>query len=265
MKRSTRSLLRLALFFVMTGAAFCIAGLCLGFRPSQLEAMEKSGEFRWIGPSSWRENAREVIEEATTDEVDYDRSFTDVKKLEVDCGLAECLLIPSEGTEWRVRGEKLPSGFTAEKKGSTLTVKCSKKVWKFWDENQSPYLEIYIPANQIVEKLEFDVGVGSLSTVEGYLTCKKLELDCGVGSCSMSVDIRKEAKVDSGVGDVELEVIGREKDFNYDVDCGVGSVEIGDLSFGGLESDHKIDNRAEKDMEIESGVGSVHVWFIDEK
>ncbi len=265
MKKSTRSLLRMALFFVVVGAAFCVAGLCLGFRPSQLSAMEQSGEFRWIGPSGWRENAREVIREATTDEVDYDQTFTGVKKLKLDCALTDCLLIPSEGTQWRVRGENLPSGFTAKQSGSTLSVKCGRAVWKFWDRNQSSYLEIYIPKDQVVETLDLDLGVGSLSTGEGYVICRELKLDGGVGSCEMSVDIRKKLELDSGVGDVELEVIGREEDFDYDVDCGVASVEIGEYFFDGLGGDHKIDNKASKEMEIDSGVGSVHIWFTDEK
>ena len=58
-----------------------------------------------------------------------------------------------------------------------------------------------------------------------------------------------------------MKLYGEEEDFNYDIDCGIGSIDIGEKRYDSLGAEAKTDHGAEKKVKIDSGIGSVKVWF----
>ena len=70
-----------------------------------------------------------------------------------------------------------------------------------------------------------------------------------------------ELEIECGVGEVEFTAYGHETDYNYDIDCAVGEVVCGGSDYSGIGGHRQIDNRADKDMDISTGVGSVIVEF----
>ncbi len=65
-----------------------------------------------------------------------------------------------------------------------------------------------------------------------------------------------------GAGRITAELVGDESDYNYDVECGIGEIEIGGNSYGGLGRDTHIENPgAERELDIECGVGQIIIEF----
>lgn len=122
-------------------------------------------------------------------------------------------------------------------------------------------LEIQIPAHQTVEKIRIDSGVGDLEMADGMIRCEELEIDSGVGDSTIRADITDRLEVDGGVGNLDLTLLGAEEDFDYEIDNGVGTVQIGQDKYYEMGSDTKIDNDAEKEIRIDSGVGDVTLRF----
>ena len=65
------------------------------------------------------------------------------------------------------------------------------------------------------------------------------------------------------MGRIELTAAGKEQDYNYELEVGMGSVTVGAGEFGGMAVEKTIDNSAVKKMDIECGMGSVEIGFED--
>ena len=79
-------------------------------------------------------------------------------------------------------------------------------------------------------------------------------------ACSLLEDAEK-IEMEGGIGTIQIKAAGVETDYSYDIDCGVGSVTIGNHSYTGLSAGGEIKNQGSKEMEIDCGVGNVEVSF----
>lgn len=111
----------------------------------------------------------------------------------------------------------------------------------------------------VSRKLEANTGAGEVKI--GDLTAEEAELDCGVGEMDIQGTISGNIKADCGVGELDITLYGEEESFNYILDCGLGDVRIGSSSYTSLGKKKKIDNNAEKTMNLDCGVGSIKVKY----
>ena len=262
MKKLTKALLMTALCLFIVGAAFCIVSVCIGFSVGDLKTAVDEGRFQLAGPSKIHTDVEAFIEDIASPDVDIRETYTDAESLDLEIGAAQCRIIPWDKDEWQVIGYHMPSGFSSRMKGDVLEITCERKGWRFWESTGSnTVLELYIPKEKLLNKVIIDAGVGEVGTEEGFLSCQKLELNCGVGECSINADIRKEAKISGGVGEVTLTLLGEEEDFDYDLECGIGEIILGGTKIEGLSGSQKIDNHSGRDIQIECGIGSVEILF----
>lgn len=265
MKKTTKTLLMAAFAFLIVGAAFGIVSFCLGFEAEAFREAVDDGKLHVVGPSGWSGDVKAWISDLTTGNVEFEDTYTGVESLKLEIGAADCRIIPYTGNEWKVSGYGLPSRFTCKQSGKTLKIDCSRSGWNLFNfGGDHAVLELYIPKNQCADEIKINTGVGSVETVDGTLICNKLDLDCGVGECIISADIRDKGEIDGGVGSIVLTLAGTEQDYNYEVDCGVGDISIGDGHYSELGGKKKIDNRADRDLDIECGVGSVEIDFSED-
>ena len=62
-----------------------------------------------------------------------------------------------------------------------------------------------------------------------------------------------------GVGSIVLKLAGDPEAYNYDLSCGVGSIEINGSTYTALGRSKEIDNNASGDISLDCGVGSIEV------
>ena len=82
-----------------------------------------------------------------------------------------------------------------------------------------------------------------------------------MGTVEVSGDTRQKADLECGVGSLVYTAAGKETDFNYRLECGVGELNIGESSYSGLGVERTIDNRAQRTMDISCDVGSTEIYF----
>ncbi len=111
----------------------------------------------------------------------------------------------------------------------------------------------------VEEKATVTVGAGSVELADFFARDAKME--CGAGSMKIMGAVERDMKVSCGVGAVELCLDAVEEDYNYSIECGIGSVVINGSKRGGLfASGSKVCNpNAKGAMKLECGVGKIEL------
>ena len=118
-----------------------------------------------------------------------------------------------------------------------------------------------IEAETLIASKELDAEIGAGDFYIREATLGETDIDCGVGkfeigSCTLDGD----ADISGGVGDVNIGIIGEKEDFNYELSCGMGELEVFGDSYTSLGKDKEIDNGARYTISLECGVGRISVY-----
>ena len=115
-----------------------------------------------------------------------------------------------------------------------------------------------------VQELSVEVGAGEFSGY-GNITAAYCDLQVGAGTIDMDqLDIQK-LNADCGAGEIDMVVTGKEKDYNYELSCGMGEIDLENSEYSGLGIEKTISNEgAQKDMVLECGMGEIDVEFTGE-
>ena len=115
-----------------------------------------------------------------------------------------------------------------------------------------------------VQELSVEVGAGEFSGY-GNITAAYCDLQVGAGTIDIDqIDVQK-LNADCGAGEIDMVVTGKEKDYNYDLSCGMGEIDLENSEYSGLGIEKNISNEgARKDMVLECGMGEIDVEFTGE-
>ena len=137
---------------------------------------------------------------------------------------------------------------------------------------------VYLPENKNFNNVAIDVGAGNIeidkltgadtdiNVAMGQVVISEMETDSlnievGMGNAEVKGNINYEAIVDCGMGQVVMELEGEGKDFNYNLDCGLGSLSVeGVYHIAGI-GDSYVNNDASMEMDLSVGMGTVMVSF----
>lgn len=253
MRTFTKVLLIISGVLAAVGLALCIVGVSLGVTFSDIRNISYGfGHGFGFGFSEDGKNR-------SYNGIDLNKEFTDIKSLKVDISVVDMEIEDYDGKNFIIEGENIPEGLYCEKEDDTLVIKDDSADISFRDNWDSPKIILYIPENYEFEKADFNVGVGNLQSSD--FKSKEVIFECGVGNIDVEGEITKKASLTCGVGRIKLSLEGKEEDFNYNVNGGVGSIKVGSQKFSTMDSNKKIDNGASKDMSIDCGVGTIKVVF----
>lgn len=162
-------------------------------------------------------------------------------------------------------------------------------------------LEIKLPEGMVFEDVKMDFGVGSIDVAKlqgnevmvsvgaGEFTAKNLvansvTLSVGAGDATVRDGVLGDVKTDVGAGniDVTAQITGNvdgdvamgnlsmvvkgstQQNHNYNIDCSMGEVNVGDYSWAGLAtSDTHINNNATTTFDFDCAMGSIDVKFVE--
>ena len=157
---------------------------------------------------------------------------------------------------------------TAEASGNESTISIfGFKITEGANPFQTSDIELTIPEDFAFENLDIDLGAGTIKAdnliadsaniavgagslriksltaksksfysidtgelIIEDLTARDANINCGVGNLKASGIINGDSYVTCGIGNVDLDIDGEEEDYNYNVDCGIGTVIINNNS-----------------------------------
>ena len=112
-----------------------------------------------------------------------------------------------------------------------------------------------------LETKEFDAEIGAGEMIVNDLQADQTELEIGAGEVIIDYANVQTCEISVGMGNAEICLAGEEEDYNYEIDCAAGNIDIGNESFGGIASEKIINYHADADIKIECGMGNVTIGF----
>lgn len=275
MKRSWKVFWIVCIVLAGLGIILCTAGLGFGVTLDSLK--ENAVIYRHNGDYD------SGIDTELTD--DNTETFEGIRELEIDVhgGLIEIVegdtepgVIRVESSDWS-RGVRLNIQKDAD---GTLSIK-TKKAIRGWHNNMFGRIYIVIPEEMNFEEVSISIGAGELNIeniragsldVEAGVgeidiqnfTTEELDAECGAGSIYLQGEAKQEIDINCNVGNVDYTAAGSFNDYNYDLKCSVGEIELDGVTYTGLGREKKIEQGQAREMNIECSVGSVTVNFMED-
>lgn len=232
------------------------------------DGMEHSAE---VGQKNMEPAA--VGNESATDGIVYQLKYQPTK---LDIELKYDELILEEGDSFCVRVyDDNGKNVTVKESSDTLKVRSTKKLSKtrkvcisYPEDVKLQELEIEMGAGTVylnrdieTEKLSVEMGAGEFDS-KNPVTAKEADLEIGTGSMTFADLSAKKISGECGLGELDLTMTGTQEDYNYDLECGVGNLDIGSDSYSGLGREKSISNTgADRKLDLECGMGNVSVNF----
>lgn len=234
----------------------------------------------WIGPGRGEVDVAYDYGD-TPLEADTDQTYHDVRSLKLDTEGLDVQILRGTGEGVKVQTEDIYSALKFQVTEEDGELKVETKARRFpWRINQGNYgnVWIYIPEDLQLEAADLQMGIGELyvenidagelkmevgagTAALDWFTADELDVEVGVGTVEASGDTRQQADLECGVGSLVYTAAGKEADFNYSLECGVGELNVGVNSYSGLGVEQTVDNRAQKTMNIVCDVGSTEIYF----
>ena len=214
-----------------------------------------------------------VGNESATDGIVYQLKYQPTK---LDIELKYDELILEEGDSFCVRVyDDNGKNVTVKESSDTLKVRSTKKLSKtrkvcisYPEDVKLQELEIEMGAGTVylnrdieTEKLSVEMGAGEFDS-KNPVTAKEADLEIGTGSMTFADLSAKKISGECGLGELDLTMTGTQEDYNYDLECGVGNLDVGSDSYSGLGREKSISNTgADRKLDLECGMGNVSVDF----
>ena len=232
------------------------------------DGMEHSAE---MGQKNMESAA--VGNESATDGTVYQLKYQPTK---LDIELKYDELILEEGDSFCVRVyDDNGKNVTVKESSDTLKVRSTKKLSKtrkvcisYPEDVKLQELEIEMGAGTVylnrdieTEKLSVEMGAGEFDS-KNPVTAEEADLEIGTGSMTFADLSAKKISGECGLGELDLTMTGTQEDYNYDLECGVGNLDVGSDSYSGLGREKSISNTgADRKLDLECGMGNVSVDF----
>ena len=287
MKKGTKGMLIAAGAFAVAGIGFCIGGISVAAVETGGNVFDQAGQllqdndYPLAGLIHWG-NAQYHSSDIDWDALDGNTVDMDfASDLEISLKYDELLIQEYDGDKIRVNVANDAKNDVVVKETSgkiTITDTRSGNVKK------KKQIKVIVPSGKDfdtvslgvdmgtidlecdlkVQELSVEVGAGEFSGY-GNITAAYCDLQVGAGTIDIDqLDIQK-LNADCGAGEIDMVVTGKEKDYNYDLSCGMGEINLEDSEYSGIGIEKNISNKgARKDMVLECGMGEIDVEFTGE-
>lgn len=287
MKKSSKVMLLIAAVVGVAGIGMSIGGVAMGATIAGLnlskygfsDAIKKTTKYVSLDDKdSWEQDwdeitqlgpvetdgDKEIFETAPTSELEFSLSGDELKFQSYD-------------------GDKLRIEVTGSKKDKVrIGIEDDSLILETTGRSQNREITVSYPKNVRFKETSIDVAAGTVTMCDEFRTddldvsvaageftnagkisvANDTTITVGTGNVELSeLDIYN-LEVDCGIGNVDLNILGKEADYNYEISCSAGNVDIGGSSYSGVGHNKNITNpNARRDMNLDCGVGNITVNF----
>ena len=106
-------------------------------------------------------------------------------------------------------------------------------------------------------RADIDGGAGELK-IDGGRLCN-LKLDMGVGELTLKSRIEGQSRLDYGIGETKLTLLGSREDYKIEIDKGIGEAKLAGESM----RDDSVYGAGENRIEVDGGIGAINIEFAE--
>lgn len=265
--------------FAVVGVGFCVTGVALGANVPQAFAM-----------ISREDKIEDCYDETFHNEDCYDETFYNIESLNLDVKLSDVYFV--EGNEGEVRvtvdySNPDSSKVYVTQDANKLTIE-SKGDKKWWYKNYTEdrrVITVYVPSKLMDVALDIQMGylscdainaseisidVDAAQAIISSMRARKAKIELAAGSVEAYGNIGETTEIDCDAGEVVFHATGAKEDYDYDVDCKTGNVEIEGENYHKDHIEHHKEAHKGQDcegkhcgrkMNVECEAGTVSVFF----
>ena len=287
MRKFSKRILKLALALAVVGLGLSIGGVAMGATITGINLTKYglNGNIRKIANSalqeshdSWDEdwdeitqlepvetdNDKEIFETAPISDLKLSLSRDELKFRSYDGDKLRIEVSGSKKDKIRIGTEddSLILETTGRTRDREITVSYPKNV-RFKETSIEVAAGTVTMCDEFwTDDLDVSVAAGEFTNTGKIRAASDTTIAVGTGNVELSeLDINN-LEVDCGIGNVDLGILGKEADYNYQISCSAGNVDIGDSSYSGVGHNKNITNpNAKGNMNLDCGVGNITVDF----
>mgnify|MGYP002570989048 CR=1 FL=1 len=287
MRKFSKRILKLALALAVVGLGLSIGGVAMGATITGINLTKYglNGNIRKIANSalqeshdSWDEDWDEITQLEPV-ETDNDKEIFETAPI-------SDLKLSLSGDELKFRsydGDKLRIEVSGSKKDKIrIGTEDDSLILETIGRTRDREITVSYPKNVRFKETSIEVAAGTVTMCDEFRTddldvsvaageftntgkiraVSDTTIAVGTGNVELSeLDINN-LEVDCGIGNVDLGILGKEADYNYQISCSAGNVDIGDSSYSGVGHNKNITNpNAKGNMNLDCGVGNITVDF----
>lgn len=279
------------------GAALCIGGAVMGADFYEVEAaLNTRSGWGWIDENEYYDDD-DYDDYAETEYCDGTRQhapqqaeesmmFSGIKELDVDINYLQVWIRESEESEVRTElfniPEEVKDNLLIYQEGSELNVeirRMSEVIKEMKNRGEEAGITIWIPKDLTMHsaslscgagellvdniraaELDLEVGAGTAEITD--FTADQLDVSCDVGEVVVAGTANVESQIECGIGAVTYQANGAKEDYSYDLECGAGTITIGEEEFSGISTE-KMQAGAGSKMDVECSIGTVTITFTE--
>lgn len=287
MKKSSKVMLLIAAVVGVAGIGMSIGGVAMGATIAGLnlskygfsDAIKKTTKYVSLDDKdSWEQDwdeitqlgpvetdgDKEIFETAPTSELEFSLSGDELKFQSYDGDKLRIEVTGSKKDKVRIGTEddSLILETTGRSQNREITVSYPKNV-RFKETSIDVAAGTVTMCDEFrTDDLDVSVAAGEFTNAGKISVANDTSITVGTGNVELSeLDIYN-LEVDCGIGNVDLDIVGKEADYNYEISCSAGNVDIGGSSYSGVGHNKNITNpNARRDMNLDCGVGNITVNF----
>lgn len=291
MKKFTKVMLIIAAVFAVLGICFSAAGASMGATLEGVKFVQdlkdRFGDdffdhvyFEGDDEDHWEADWEEYLE-AQKDDGKGNRSYalSAVKSLDLELRYDEVRFQSCTGNQILVEidndpdnnvrvhsdGEEIEIRSIKRKNNRTITISIP-------DKTEFENLDIDLDAGLVTidqtlqaGNLGISVGAGEL-VANRRMSAGEAEIEVGAGSVMIKSLDADYVQGECGVGEMNITLQGKKEDYQYHVECGVGTLKVGDEDFSGVSGEHEYHPQgAKRSLDLECGMGELQVSFDGQK
>lgn len=115
--------------------------------------------------------------------------------------------------------------------------------------------KMHISYLEITERSDYEVGVGSI--VIDNMTASNIDAECSLGNLVMNGRITGNNNIQSGVGQILMELVGDKEKYYFDFNSGVGNVIMNGKGHQDVTMGHKSKSNLDGSFHLDNGIGNI--------
>lgn len=283
------------------GVACCVAALAMGVSAASLRYRFPNGIGIWndsghgisLFGDDWLDDLDDLDEAGDWEEEDHhwmgewdtlasdgEEIYEGVQDLDIEIYGAEVHIQPSKEDDIKVETHDVPAelGLSGRQEGSELKIRSKGKAAKLKNLGHFGKITVYVPSDRLLNEISVSMGAGPLyiedihsyslsvdigageANVNGF-EVNEVEMDCGTGTLTASGTARQEVSLSCGTGEINYTASDQKEFYDYEIECGAGTVLLGEEHYSGVGLEQEILNHTGREFGIECGMGTVTVQF----
>ncbi len=263
MKKFTKIALILAVLLFGVGLVSVIGSFAMGLTWDSIDDMVNKGKFSF--------DLDDIIEQDEMQHSDVqlqekdDKAFTIVQEnihsLDIEFGYGFLEIKYGDVEKPQIK-QKNVDKYRCYVEEGTLHIEGNLKT-KVGIANQDGEITIVVPKNMVFQEVDLEFGVGKADVAS--LKANQVDVALGAGEMNITGLDTKDFDAQTGAGTLYAELVGKQTDYSYELECGIGQLKIGDSTYSGLGTERNISNQgAERFADIECGIGEVEIKFQEQ-